>query len=175
MILADTGFWLALANAGDRHHARARAALAKHAGPYLTTWPVMTETCHMLASRLGAHAAIAFVRSAALGAFDVFELDQSHLPRVEALVEKYRSLPIHMADASLVIAAEESGVRGHPLDGCTRLRRVSVEEPEAVQERAARVRTHSTVHESGPTARCTPSTRSPSSFTSWPRAPGLAG
>lgn len=109
MILADTGFWLALANASDRHHARARAALAKHAGPYLTTWPVMTETCHVLASRLGAHAAIAFVRSAALGAFDVFELDRSHLPRVEALMEKYRSLPMDLADASLVIAAEESG------------------------------------------------------------------
>jgi predicted nucleic acid-binding protein len=109
VILADTGFWLALANAGDRHHVRARAALAKHGGPYLTTWPVMTETCHMLASRLGAHAVIAFVRSAALGAFQVFDLDRSHLPRVEALMEKYRSLPMDLADASLVIAAEESG------------------------------------------------------------------
>ena len=109
IILADTGFWLALANTRDKHHARAKAALAKHRGPYVTTWPVMTETCHMLASRLGAHATIAFVRSAALGAFEIFGLDRTHLPRIEALTEKYRALPMDLADASLVIAAEDSG------------------------------------------------------------------
>ncbi len=109
MILADTGFWLALANKSDKHHTRARAALAKYRGPYVSTWPVMTETCHMLASRLGAHATAAFVRSAALGAFEIFVLDRTHLPRIEVLMEKYRALPMDLADASLVIAAEESG------------------------------------------------------------------
>lgn len=109
MILVDTGFWLALANTADRHHARARAALAKHRRRFTTTWPVMTETCHMLASRLGTDAEIAFVRSAALGAFDVFQLEHAHLPRIEALMQKYRALPMDLADASLVILAEDSG------------------------------------------------------------------
>jgi predicted nucleic acid-binding protein len=109
VILADTGFWLALANATDRHHERAKGALAKHQGPYLTTWPVMTETCHMLASRLGAQAAGLFIRSAALGAFEILALDRTHLSRIEALMGKYRALPMDLADASLVIAAEESG------------------------------------------------------------------
>ncbi len=108
MILVDTGFWLALANTADRHHERARAALAKHRGPLTTTWPVMTETCHMLASRLGTEAEIAFVRSAALGAFDVFQLERAHLPRIEALMQKYRVLPMDLADASLVILAEDA-------------------------------------------------------------------
>ncbi len=109
MILADTGFWLALANRTDRHHARAKAALAKHRGPYATTWPVMTETCHLLAARLGSDAEIAFIRSGALGAFEIFALDRAHLPRIEALMDKYRSLPMDLADASLVILAEEIG------------------------------------------------------------------
>jgi predicted nucleic acid-binding protein len=109
VILADTGFWLALANRRDRFHARAKAALAKHRGPYRTTWPVMTETCHLLTSRLGTDAGLAFVRSAALGAFEIFALERSHLSRVEALMEKYRALPMDLADASLVILAEESG------------------------------------------------------------------
>jgi predicted nucleic acid-binding protein len=109
VILADTGFWLALANREDQHHARARAALAKFRGPFVTTWPVVTETCHMLASRLGADAAIAFVRSAALGAFEVFVLERTHFPRIEALMEKYRDLPMDLADASLVILAEDGG------------------------------------------------------------------
>ena len=109
MILADTGFFLALANTRDRHHARAKAALANVRGALVTTWPVMTETCHLLTSRLGIGAEIAFVRSATLGAFDIFALERSHLPRVEALLEKYRELPMDLADASLVILAEESG------------------------------------------------------------------
>jgi predicted nucleic acid-binding protein len=109
VILADTGFWLALANRRDEHHARALAALAKHPGPFITTWPVLTETCHLLSSRLGVDAEIAFVRSAALGAFEIFALLPAHLPRVEALMHKYRSLPMDLADASLVLLAEESG------------------------------------------------------------------
>ena len=63
----------------------------------------------MLASRLGVHVELAFVRSATQGAFDIFSLDRAHLPRVEALVEKYRTLPMDLADASLVILAEETG------------------------------------------------------------------
>lgn len=109
MILADTGFWLALANTADRHHERARAALASVRAPLVTTWPVLTETCHMLAARLGIDAQLAFVRSAALGAFEIFALGREHLERVEVLMKKYRSLPMDLADASLVILAEESG------------------------------------------------------------------
>lgn len=109
MILADTGFWLALANRRDEHHDRAKEALAKHRGPYTTTWPVMTETCHLLASRLGTDAELAFVRSATLGAFAIFALQEAHLPRIEVLMKKYRTLPMDLADASLVILAEELG------------------------------------------------------------------
>ncbi|MBI4957519.1 MAG: PIN domain-containing protein [Myxococcales bacterium] len=109
MILADTGFWLALGNRSDTHHARAKAALARLRGPFVTTWPVMTETCHLLASRLGMDAELAFVESALLGAFEIFALERAHLPRVRALLQKYRALPMDLADASLVLLAEELG------------------------------------------------------------------
>ena len=109
MILVDTGFWLALASVGDRHHAAARAAVAKYRGPFTTTWPVMTETCHLLSSRLGPHSVIAFMKSAVLGAFEIFQLERAHIPRIVTLMEKYRALPMDLADASLVILAEESG------------------------------------------------------------------
>ena len=109
MILTDTGFWLALANRRDAHHARARRALARHPGPYVTTWPVMTETCHLLGSRVGPDAVAAFLRSAHLGAFSVFALEVAHLPRLLVLLDKYRSLPMDLADASLVVLAEENG------------------------------------------------------------------
>ncbi len=109
MILADTGFWLALANQRDRHHERAKRALARFREPLITTWPVLTEACHLMVSRLSPRSAELFIASGARGAFEVFPLHQSHLSRMTALMQKYRDLPMDLADASLVIVAEDTG------------------------------------------------------------------
>ena len=68
MIIADTGFWLALANRADRHHEVALQAMAGLREGLVTTWPVLTETCHLLSSRLGVPAQLAFVRGVRNGA-----------------------------------------------------------------------------------------------------------
>ena len=47
MVIADTGFWLALANRNDRHHRAAKEALDGLSEGLITTWPVLTETCHL--------------------------------------------------------------------------------------------------------------------------------
>lgn len=107
--MADTGFWLALANRRDKHHGAALRALDELNESLMTTWPVMTETCYLLATRLGVDAELAFVRSALDGAFELFELEPGQLRRAHDLMQKYRTLPIDLADASLVIAAEELG------------------------------------------------------------------
>lgn len=109
MIIGDTGFWLALANARDAHHVRAQRALDRLTEPLITTWPVLTETCHLLATRLEPEAAERFLRAGRQGGFELFDLDRSQLVRVEVLMEKYRSLPMDLADASLVLLAESLG------------------------------------------------------------------
>lgn len=109
MIIADTGFWLALANVQDRHHQRATAALGRVSEPLVTTWAVLTETCHLLLARLGNVALERFVAAGVGGAYELFTLEQTHLARVEVLMKKYRDLPMDLADASLVILAEELG------------------------------------------------------------------
>lgn len=109
MIIADTGFWLALANRRDRSHEVAKAALERVREPLVTTWPVMTETCHLLASRLGVSSELSFVARAKARAFEIFAMENRHLPRIHTLMEKYRELPMDLADASLVILAEELG------------------------------------------------------------------
>jgi predicted nucleic acid-binding protein len=105
-VIADTGFWLALANSRDRHHAAARRALAELDEGLVTTWPVVTETCHLLANQLGVEAELRFVASLQSGAADLFQLQPDHLPRIAELMDKYRDLPMDLADASLVILAE---------------------------------------------------------------------
>jgi predicted nucleic acid-binding protein len=109
MIIADTGFWLALANGRDRHHEAARRALSTIREPLVTTWPVLTETCHLLVSKLGATSSVRFVESGSRGAFEIFHLEQAHLVRTAELMQKYADLPMDLADASLVLLAEELG------------------------------------------------------------------
>lgn len=108
-VIADTGFWLALANRKDDNHAAARDALKKLGEPLVSTWPVMTETCHLLAARLGVAAELAFIDAANRGAFRIFDLTAAHLPRIHELMKQYRDLPMDLADASLVILAEHLG------------------------------------------------------------------
>lgn len=109
MIIADTGFFVALANRDDRDHASATRALGALKEGLVTTWPVLTETSHLLAARLGTEALLAFVASARAGAFTVFELTPAHWPRLEALMRQYADLPMDLADASLVVLAEAQG------------------------------------------------------------------
>jgi uncharacterized protein len=109
VIIADTGFFLALASKSDRHHARATDAIRGLKEPLVTTWPVMTETCHLLASRVGHTSLMAFMSSAERGAFQLFALEARHLSTVVVLMEKYRDLPMDLADASLVVLADELG------------------------------------------------------------------
>jgi uncharacterized protein len=109
LILADTGFFLAVANSRDQDHVAATAALADLREPLVTTWPVLTETCHLMVARLGSRAAETLIASAVRGAFEVFALTGEHLPRILELLRKYRDLPMDLADASLVILAEHIG------------------------------------------------------------------
>lgn len=106
MILADTGFWLALASRRDKHHARATAWLEALDEGLVTTWPVVTETCHLLLHRVGPESQRKFIHSYSEGAFEVFELEREHAPRIASLMKKYARLPMDLADASLVILAE---------------------------------------------------------------------
>jgi len=110
VILADTGFFVALVVATDKHHASAIEAARKHASEsLLTTWPVLTEAFHLIQRTGGQVLAEQWLRSIEAGAASIFGLDSSHLPRVLELMQKYRDLPMDLADASLVICAEQEG------------------------------------------------------------------
>lgn len=62
MIIADTGFWLALANRKDKYHQLATNKLNEIKEPLITTHPVITETCYLLLNRLGNDAQCNFMK-----------------------------------------------------------------------------------------------------------------
>ncbi|MDS4021215.1 MAG: PIN domain-containing protein [Candidatus Competibacter sp.] len=53
MIIADTGFWVALLDRRDHFHHKARACAAQMYEPLITTLPVITEVCYLLQTRCG--------------------------------------------------------------------------------------------------------------------------
>lgn len=109
MVIADTGFFLALASTKDRHHATAVATLSELDEPLTTTWPVVAETCHLLLKRLGTFAQSVFLEDLARGGAEIFEIGAEMLPRLSELTRQYADLPMDLADASLVLLAEHLG------------------------------------------------------------------
>jgi predicted nucleic acid-binding protein len=109
MIITDTGFWLALADQQDTHHKIARQKLKEIDERLITTWCVVTETCYLLLKRKGVLAQTKFIDSLANGAFETFNLQSYHAQRIAQLMQQYANLPMDLADASLVILAEELG------------------------------------------------------------------
>jgi predicted nucleic acid-binding protein len=108
-IIADSGFWIALFNRSDRFHAASVAALTGLERRLITTWPVMTETCHILLRRGGHAIQQQFLSQWVQGRFDIFGLTQAHAPKIQSLMHKYVDLPMDLADASLVLLAGELG------------------------------------------------------------------
>lgn len=62
VIIADTGFWVALFDRKDAFHQLAYRRLGELDEPLLTTLPVITEVCHLLQKRVGNEKALAFMR-----------------------------------------------------------------------------------------------------------------
>ena len=110
MIIVDTGFWLALANKNDEHHQAAKTFFQTVENEkFITTWCVATETCYLLQKRVGINEPKTFISKIYTGMLIVFDLKTTHCLRIEQLMDKYKDLPMDLADASLVILAEELG------------------------------------------------------------------
>lgn len=105
-MLADSGYWIALASPRDEWHEAAVAATRQLAGPLIVTWPVITEVSYLLLAHGGVNAQIRFLDQIS-SHVDIHLLQRSHLPAIRLLMEKYRDLPMDLADASLVVAATE--------------------------------------------------------------------
>lgn len=109
MIIVDTGFWLALVDQKDTYHQAADQAFQICDEPLITTWPVMTETCYLLLNRKGVQSQLKFIDNYSRNLFTVFDLQPQHGARIAQLMQQYATLPMDLADASLVILAEHLG------------------------------------------------------------------
>ncbi len=109
MIIADTGFWIALADKKDKHHQEADDFAKTTTEKLISTYPVITEVCHILLKRQGVKAQLNFIKMYQLGAFEIFEIPKTDKGKIFTLMQQYADLPMDFADASLVLLAENLG------------------------------------------------------------------
>ena len=99
---------MALIHADDRHHASCRDALERIRETLVTVWPVITEAMYLL--DFSAEAQDALWRLLEGDAVKILSLDAGDVPRMRELMRKYRDLPMDLADAALVRAAERERI-----------------------------------------------------------------
>jgi predicted nucleic acid-binding protein len=111
-VLVDSGPLIALFNGADRWHAPARDWLRHNPGAtLLSTWPVATEVCALLARRIANAAALDFLRWAQRGGLTLHGPEDGTLTEVLRLSERFADLPFDLADASIAELAARLKLR----------------------------------------------------------------
>jgi predicted nucleic acid-binding protein len=107
MMPTDSGPLVALADRKDPYHAKAvRTAADLPDEPLVTTWPCLTEAMHLLGRAAGAAGQERLWNLLLTGRLLVRDPGPTEVIRMAELMRQYRDLPMDLADASLVAAAE---------------------------------------------------------------------
>lgn len=109
IILVDAGPLITLFDKDDRYHLKMKEFVRNGKFKFVTTTAVMTEVSHML--DFSAAAQIHFLEWVMREGVILHEITQGDIARILELTLKYKDLPMDFADATLVVAAERSGIR----------------------------------------------------------------
>ena len=108
-ILIDAGPLIALFDRSDRYHIQVKTFLQQGKYRLITTTAVMTEVLHMIDFSVDAQ--IDFLQWVAQHGIQLQDISQQDIYRIIELTRKYSDRPMDFADATLVIAAERTGIR----------------------------------------------------------------
>lgn len=111
MIVADTSGLVALFNRSEPSHAAVVAAVHAARAPLVVSPFVVAEVDHLVATRVGAGAALAVLREFTGGAYVLPALDDGDLRVAADVMERYLDQAIGVADASLVVLADRYATR----------------------------------------------------------------
>ncbi len=109
MILVDAGPLVAILDRGDQDHRTCASAIENLSAPMLTTWPALTEAMYILGDRTGWPGQDALWSLLLRQDLTLHGIDEPALRRARDLMNRYRNVPMDLADATLVAAAEALG------------------------------------------------------------------
>jgi hypothetical protein len=107
--LIDAGPIIALFDSSDKYHNQVVDLIKQESFHLISTWPVLTEASHML--DFDNRAQIALLQWIYRGGLELTQIDASGIQRIIDLTEKYNDVPMDLADATLIVAAETLGIR----------------------------------------------------------------
>ncbi len=108
-ILIDAGPLIALFDKSDSYHGQAIAFIKNFKGTLLTTWPVITEASHLL--DFSVNVQLALLEWIDRGGLHLIEIEPYHIGRLIELSEKFKDVPMDLADATLIVAAEMNNIK----------------------------------------------------------------
>ena len=108
-ILIDTGPLIALFDRDDNYHDRIKTFIKEGRYKFITTLSVITEVEHMLDFNVNVQ--IDFLEWIMKEGVVLQEIQQKDISRIIELTKKYRDRLMDFADATLVIAAERTGIK----------------------------------------------------------------
>jgi predicted nucleic acid-binding protein len=111
-VIVDSGPLIALFNGADRWHEPVLSWLRENPrAKLLSTWPVATEVCALLARRIGNECALDFLRWVQRGALALQPAAEGSVTEVLRISERFADLPFDLADASIAEAAARLKIR----------------------------------------------------------------
>jgi len=108
-ILIDAGPIIALFDKDDKYHLKIKEFIKNRKFKFVTTTAVITEVSHMLDFNINVQ--ISFLEWIMNEGIILQEILQKDIFRIVELSIKYSDQPMDFADATLVIAAEKTGIR----------------------------------------------------------------
>ena len=111
MTLTDTGPLVAMLDARDNHHARAKATIKDIAYPLLTTEACLTECLYLLYADYGWRGQAALWRLINIGALRILTPPHDGPDRARIYMDRFQDQPCDYADATILVAAEDLGHR----------------------------------------------------------------
>jgi uncharacterized protein len=109
--LTDAGPLVALLNRNDNHHERAASAVNSIVMPLLTTWPVVAEAMFLLGDSAGWRGQNALWTMIVSADLTILPVGPSLNIRMREMMDRYRDMPMDLADATLVAIAEQEGIK----------------------------------------------------------------
>lgn len=107
-ILIDAGPIIALFNKRDQYHMQIIKFLEKQNCNLWTTWPVITEASHMLDFSIKAQ--LNLLEWIKRGGLNLVSQNAESIDQLISFTKKYSDVPMDLADASLMVAAESLSV-----------------------------------------------------------------
>jgi uncharacterized protein len=110
MILCDTGVLLCLVDRSQPQHQDYKQVVIRLRKPLITTWACLTEVMYLAQGRGGWKMQQQVAQYLLDDLLVIHEIQSDDYDRLFALMAQYQDRPMDLADATLVLTAEKTGV-----------------------------------------------------------------